>query len=151
MIRFRTRRIRVALSPHGRSGSFSTELGFPRHVRVARADTVEKAEKRETSKISRRTIFSCLRCCDALQDRYEGPWSFLCETMCSLTSARAKRIGGPKHFRSSAEKDVFNTICQQETSARLFVSLASDSPTTTMGTRAKVYLRKLRRTDDLRI
>jgi hypothetical protein len=32
------------------------------------------------------------------------------ETMWSLTSPRAKRISGPKKFRSSPEKDFFNTI-----------------------------------------
>jgi len=40
----------------------------------------------------------------------------LSETMWSLTSTCAKRIGGPKKFRPSGEKDFFNTICQQETS-----------------------------------
>jgi hypothetical protein len=44
--------------------------------------------------------------------RYEDPWSFVCETMWSLTSAPANRISGPKKFRSSAEKDFFNTIAQ---------------------------------------
>jgi hypothetical protein len=29
----------------------------------------------------------------------EGPWSFLCETMWSLTSPRTKRISDPKKFR----------------------------------------------------
>jgi hypothetical protein len=30
--------------------------------------------------------------------------------MWALTSPRAERIGGPEKFRSSAEKDFFNTI-----------------------------------------
>jgi hypothetical protein len=33
--------------------------------------------------------------------------------MRSLTSPRAKRISGPKNFRSSGEKDFFNTICHK--------------------------------------
>jgi hypothetical protein len=32
-----------------------------------------------------------------------------------LTSLRANRIGGLYNFRSSPEKDFFNTICQQAT------------------------------------
>jgi hypothetical protein len=32
------------------------------------------------------------------------------KTMWSLTSPRAERISGPEKFRSSAEKDFFNTI-----------------------------------------
>jgi hypothetical protein len=32
-----------------------------------------------------------------------------------LTSPRANRIGGLYNFRSSPEKDFFNTICQQAT------------------------------------
>jgi hypothetical protein len=36
--------------------------------------------------------------------------------MWSLTSTRAKRIGGPEKFRPSGEKDFFNTICQKATS-----------------------------------
>jgi hypothetical protein len=39
--------------------------------------------------------------------RYEGRWSFLRETMWSLTSPRAKRISGPKKFRSSPKKALF--------------------------------------------
>ena len=37
--------------------------------------------------------------------------------MWSLTSTRAKRIGGPEKFRPSGEKDFFNTICQKRTHA----------------------------------
>src|SRR5882724_4632371 len=46
---------------------------------------------------------------------YEGRWSCFCETMWSLTSPRAKRISGPKKFRSSPQKDFFNTIDHQRT------------------------------------
>jgi hypothetical protein len=56
--------------------------------------------------------------------RYEGPWSFVCETMWCLTSAPAKRISGPKKFRSSVEKDFFNTI-RQEQSFGLWLILSS--------------------------
>jgi hypothetical protein len=72
------------------------------------ADTVAKVENRTTLKISRKSIFGILYCCKAPQRRYEGPWSFLSETMWPLTSTRAKRIGGPEKFRPSGEKDFFN-------------------------------------------
>jgi hypothetical protein len=52
---------------------------------------------------------------NALWRRYEGPWSILGETMWSLTSPHTKRISGPKNFRSSAEKDFFNTIGHKRT------------------------------------
>jgi hypothetical protein len=48
------------------------------------ADTVAKVENRAVAKISRRSIVSRLRRCNALQDRYDGLWSVLCETMWSL-------------------------------------------------------------------
>jgi hypothetical protein len=38
---------------------------------------------------------------------------FLCETMLSLASPRAKRISGPKKFHSSPKKDFFNSIRQK--------------------------------------
>jgi hypothetical protein len=41
--------------------------------------------------------------------RYEGRWSFLRETMWSLTSSPAKRINGPKKFRSHPKK-TFSTL-----------------------------------------
>jgi hypothetical protein len=41
--------------------------------------------------------------------------------MWSLTSTRAKRIGGPEKFRPSGEKDFFNTICQKLTQASSIV------------------------------
>ena len=74
------------------------------------ADCVEKVENRTTPKISQKSIFGRLHCCKAPWRRYDGPWSFLSETMWSLTSMRAKRIGGPKKFRPSGEKDFFNKI-----------------------------------------
>jgi hypothetical protein len=37
--------------------------------------------------------------------RVEGPWSFLRETMRSLTSPHTKRISGPRKFCSSPKKD----------------------------------------------
>jgi hypothetical protein len=39
--------------------------------------------------------------------------------MWSLTSPRAKRINGPKKFRSSPKKDFFNAIGQKQTSSLL--------------------------------
>ena len=48
--------------------------------------------------------------------RYEGSWSILRGTMWSLMLPRTKRISGPKNFRSSDEKDLFNTICQKRNS-----------------------------------
>src|SRR6476660_6960194 len=81
------------------------------------ADTVAKVENRTTLKISRKLIFRPLCCCLAIQHRYEGPWSILDESIWSLTSPRVKRISGSKKFRSSPQKDFFNTICQQRTHA----------------------------------
>jgi hypothetical protein len=88
-------------------------------------DSVEKVENRTTPKISRKLIFRRLCRCNALQRRYEGPWSLLCETMWSRTSSRAKRISGPKKFRSSPEKDFFNTIDPKRTNG------GSDDPVDT--------------------
>jgi hypothetical protein len=87
-----------------------SSLVLPRNDRPLLADTVAKVENRARLKISRKSIFSRPYCCKALQRRYEGPRSFLSETMWSLTSTRAKRISGPKKFRPSGEKDFFNTI-----------------------------------------
>ncbi len=47
--------------------------------------------------------------------RPRGPWSFLCETMWSLTSRRAERTSGPEKFRWSVKKDFFNTIGAKRT------------------------------------
>jgi hypothetical protein len=83
---------------------------------LKRADTVAKVENRTTPKISRKPMFGRFYCCNARWGRYEGPWSFLCKTMWSLTSPLAERISGPEKFRSSARKDFFNSICQKPTS-----------------------------------
>jgi hypothetical protein len=91
-------------------------------VRPLVADTVAKVENRTTLKISRKPIFRRLHCCKALQRRYEGPWSFLSETMRSLTSTHAKPISGPRKFRPSSEKDFFNTIGAKRTFARSAMS-----------------------------
>src|SRR3984893_1474515 len=80
-------------------------------------DTVEKVENRTAPKISRKLILGRLDRCNAPQRRYEDRWLFLCETKWSLTSPRAKRISGPKKFRSSAGKDFFNGIDPLRTSA----------------------------------
>ncbi len=56
---------------------------------------------------------------------------FLCVTMWSLASPRAKRISGPKKFRSSAKKDFFNTADPERTWNRLVI-------------RHRVYLRQAR-------
>jgi hypothetical protein len=63
-------------------------------------------------------IFRLLCCRVALQRRYEGPWSILDESIWSLTSPRSKRISSSKKFRSSPQKDFFNTICQKVTFGR---------------------------------
>ena len=73
-------------------------------------DIVAKVENRTTLKISRKLIFRLLCCCLAIQRRYEGPWSILDETIWSLTSPRVNRISGSKKFRSSPQKDFFNSI-----------------------------------------
>ena len=93
-------------------------------------DTVEKVENSAAPKISRRLVFVvsaaasvcrtgtrtygrfCVNrcCCLAIQRRYEGPWSILDESIWSLTSPRVRRISGSKKFRSSPQKDFFNTI-----------------------------------------
>jgi hypothetical protein len=74
------------------------------------ADTAEKVENRTTLKFSRKPMFRRFHRCSARYARYEGPWSFLCKTMWSLTSPRADRISGPEKFCSSARKDFFNSI-----------------------------------------
>src|SRR5665811_538239 len=79
------------------------------------ADTVAKVENRTPPKISRKSIFRRYCCCKALYGRYEDRWSFLCEMMWSLTSPRTKRISGLKKFRSSPEKDFFNTMGTKRT------------------------------------
>jgi hypothetical protein len=48
--------------------------------------------------------------CNTAKRPYEAPWSFLCGTMWSLISPRAKGISGPEEFWSSPQKDIFNTI-----------------------------------------
>jgi hypothetical protein len=64
-------------------------------------------------------IFGLLCCCLAIQRRYEASWSIFDESIWSLTSQRVKRISGSKNFRSSPQKDFFNTICQDRTCCRL--------------------------------
>jgi hypothetical protein len=74
------------------------------------ADIVAKVENRTAPKISRKSIFRLPCRCNTLWRRYEGPWSILGDTTWSLTSPHTKRIGGPRNFRPSTEKDFFNTI-----------------------------------------
>jgi hypothetical protein len=81
-------------------------------------DTVAKVENRKAPKISRMLIFGELYRCNASQRRYEGPRLLLREMMWSLTFPRTNRISGlynfrSSYFRSSPEKDFFNTICQK--------------------------------------
>jgi hypothetical protein len=87
--------------------STSSAAQFPLWV-----DIVAKVENRTTPKISRRSIFRRCCCRKALWGQYEGRWSFLYETTWSPMSPRAKRISDPKNFRSSPQKDFFNTIGQ---------------------------------------
>jgi hypothetical protein len=96
----------------------------PRGMGPFVADAVAKVVNRTTPKISRKSIFRRLYLYNVPWRRYEGPWSFVCETMWSLTSAPAKRISGPKKFRSSVEKDFFNTI-RQDQSFGLWLILSS--------------------------
>jgi len=77
------------------------------------ADCVAKVENRTTRKISRKLIFRLLCCCVAIQRRYEGPWSILDESIWSLTTPRVRRISSSKKFRSSPQKEFFNTIRQK--------------------------------------
>jgi hypothetical protein len=73
-------------------------------------DSVAKVENRTASKISRKMISRLLYRCKAQRGRYEGPWSFFWQAMWSLTSLSAKRISGPRKFRSSPAKDFCNSI-----------------------------------------
>jgi hypothetical protein len=82
------------------------------------ADTVAKVENRTTLKISRKPMFRRFYRCNAREGRYEGPWSFWCKTMWSLTSPVAERISGPEKFRSSARKDFYNNIGTKQTCRR---------------------------------
>ena len=95
-------------------------LWQPGHAVVVRrrlllADTVAKVENRTTLKISRRLIFGLACRCPAIQCRYEGPWSILDVSIWSLTSPRVKRISGSRKFRSSPQKDFFNSIGHEPT------------------------------------
>jgi hypothetical protein len=80
------------------------------------ADTVAKVENRSALKISREPIFGRSYLCKALHGGYEDRWWVLREMMWSLTSAHAKSISGHLNFRSSPEKDFFNTIGTNRTS-----------------------------------
>jgi len=62
------------------------------------ADSVEKVENRTTPKISRKVSFWASLLLQGSLARYDGAWSFLSETTWSLTSTRARRIGGPTKF-----------------------------------------------------
>ena len=96
------------------------------------ADCVAKVGNRTAPKFPRKSIFGHSCGCKVLQCRYEGPWSFLYETMWSLISPRAKRISGPRKFRSSPKKDFCNNICTFETCRRrqqcLFTGVDRKSP-----------------------
>jgi len=74
------------------------------------ADIVEKSRKSNNPKNLAKVdlwTFLLLRRFSALLRR---PWSILDETIWSLTSLRVKRISGSKNFRSTAQRDFFNTI-----------------------------------------
>ena len=71
---------------------------------------LQKSKIERTPKISRKLIFRFLCCCLAIQRRFEGPWPILNGSIWPLTSPCAKRISGSKKFRSSPQKDFFNTI-----------------------------------------
>jgi hypothetical protein len=86
-----------------------TIIGRGTNVRYE-GDTVAKVENRTSLKISLKLIFRLLCRCVAIQRRYEDPGSILDKTIWGLTSPHAKRISGPWNFRSSPEKDFFNTI-----------------------------------------
>jgi hypothetical protein len=86
-------------------------VGLAAHRRLPLyPDCVAKVENRTTLKISRKLIFRLLCCCVAIQRRYEGPWSILDKSIWSLTSPRSIRISSSKKFRSSPQKEFFNTI-----------------------------------------
>jgi hypothetical protein len=78
-----------------------------------------KIERRQKSREGR--ILDAYIHCKAPLRRYEGPWSFLRETMRSLTSQRAKRISGPKNLVRQAKK-TFSTL------SALFGSAAMSDP-----------------------
>jgi len=71
------------------------------------ADIIAKVENRDAPKISRKLILRHSCRCKALWRRYEGPWSFLCETMRSLISPRAKRINGSSSLLKNLEMEIF--------------------------------------------
>jgi hypothetical protein len=88
-----------------------------RRMSLQVADIVVKVENRDATKISRKLVFRHSCRCVAFQSRYEGPWSILDESIWSLTSPRVKRISGSKKFRSSPQKDFFNSIGPERTSS----------------------------------
>jgi len=82
-------------------GEWEMALNRPQHLSGSMSQLGRycwKSRYRSAPKISRRTIFSCPRHCDALRDRYEGLWSLLRESMWSLTSPHAERTGGSENF-----------------------------------------------------
>jgi hypothetical protein len=83
------------------------------------ADIVAKVENRVTRKISRKLIVGLHRRCVAFQRHYGGPWSFLDETIWSLTSSLVKRISGSEKLRSSPQEDFCNNIRHKQPFAEL--------------------------------
>ena len=104
---------RHCLPPSMRRGALSQ----PAPRRPLLADSVAKVENQTTQKISRKQL-DVFYGSNAPQEPIEGPWSFLCKTMWSLISPRAESISGPENFRSSARKDFFNSIPQEQTFVR---------------------------------
>ena len=102
-----------SLAKHFRSSSGSGHR-YCRPACLKSADTVAKVENRVTSKMSRRSIFSNLQRRKGPQDRYDGLWAFLHQTMWPLTSPRGECTSGPEKIRSSAEKDFCNNICKEK-------------------------------------
>jgi hypothetical protein len=81
---------------------------FPRlTVKSTLGPTLLQKSEIEESRKSRGSRW--LRRCNALQDRYDSLWSFLCETMWSLTSLREGRTSGPETFVRQSKR-TFSTL-----------------------------------------
>ena len=83
------------------------------------ANTVAKVENSTTPKISRMSIFSGLRRCNALWNRYGGCGRF-CVKRCGPSRRRMNNAPAVlKKFVRQSNKDFFNTICHKQTSLKV--------------------------------
>src|SRR6202140_3902941 len=122
-------RAMLSLPPHALKLSVSNFRGTSKPAkRPLWVDTVEKVENRVAPKISRKSVFGCLRRCKALYDR--STIAFVGIDVVPHMP-RARRASGAEKFCSSPRKDFFNSIGHFQTSRRVRVR-SVHPPTTDM-------------------